>query len=451
MGNVRASSLALLFFFVVLTCYLSYGIARYETTILIPCYIFLFALYSFVFLKEKDVNFWLAGSLIVRISLLFVLPNLSDDFYRFIWDGRLWVTGQHPFAALPADFLNQHIPGLDTSLFEKLNSKEYFTVYPPVAQFFFWLSVEFSPHSVLGSVITIRILIFLAEAGSILLMLRLLDRFQLPRKNVLLYALNPLVILELTGNLHFEAFVIFFLLLSVWLLTAEKIIPASIAFAFAIGVKLVPIIFLPLMLGVLGFRRAVTFYLVTGFTCLLFFIPLYDQQILAGFSKSLNLYFKNFEFNASLYYLVREYGFWKVGYNTIQNTGWKLGVVGSIFITTYALLFKVGKLGSSCQNKMIGDHGLFVGFLFSLLIYLSIATTVHPWYITAIAAFSVFTRFRFGFIWTALIFLTYIGYSQQGFSEELWITAFEYIMVFGYLGYELLWKENEVPAGILPL
>ena len=373
-----------------------------------------------------------------------MLPNLSDDFYRFIWDGRLWTVGQHPFAALPSDFLQQNIPGLDATLFDKLNSKEHFTVYPPVAQLIFWLSVKIAPNSVLGSVIVMRIFIILSEVGSVMIMIRLLERFHLPKKNALIYALNPLVILELTGNLHFEALVIFFLLLSVWFLTAEKLFPGAVAFAFAIGVKLLPAIFLPLMLGFMGFRRAFTFYLITGLTCMFLFMPLYDSQILAGFSESLHLYFNNFEFNASIYYLVREYGFWKVGYNIIQHTGWKLGLISAILIGAYAFPVTASHQKSSFEKKDTVNHEVLSGFLFTLLIYLSFATTVHPWYIIPLAAFSVFTRFRFSVIWTALIFLTYIGYSQNGFSEKLWTTAFEYVIVFGYLGYEFIWREREL-------
>ena len=437
MRNVRVLSLALLFLFVGLTCYISYGVARHESVVLVLCYVALFALYGFISQKEINIDFWLAGSILIRISLLFVLPNLSDDFYRFIWDGRLWSAGEHPFAALPRDFLSQNIPGLDITLFEKLNSKEHFTIYPPLAQFIFWLSVKIFPQSIIGSVMVMRTFVIFSEVGSLAIMIKLLDRFHLPKQNALLYALNPLVILELTGNLHFEAFVIFFLLLCVWMMTYQKMIPAAIAFAFAIGMKLVPIILLPLMLRVLGVQRAFIFYLVTGLSCLLLFIPMYDSQVMAGFLDSLNLYFSNFEFNASIYYLVREYGFWKVGYNTIQNTGWKLGLISAILIGTYSFLFSTGRQESSHGNGKTVYKDLLIGFLFTLLIYLSFATTVHPWYTTTLAAFSVFARFRFGLIWTGLIFLTYIGYTQEGFSENLWITAFEYSMVFGYLGYEL--------------
>ena len=174
------------------------------------------------------------------------------------------------------------------------------------------------------------------------------------------------------------------------------------------------------------------------------FIPMYDLQVLSGFSNSLDLYFKKFEFNASIYYLVREYGFWKVGYNTIQNVGWKLGLVSAIFIAAYAFVFNTDHQRSHRGKVLNIDSSLLNGFLFTLLIYLSFATTVHPWYITTLAAFSVFTGFRFSILWTALIFLTYAGYCQVGFFEKLWITAFEYLIVFGYLGYELIWREREL-------
>ena len=436
MRNVKARSFTLLFLFITIACYVMYILARHESVQLVASFGTLFLLYGWIIQKESNIKFWLTGSVIIRISLLVALPNLSDDFYRFIWDGRLWAAGQHPFAALPVDVLSQNISGLDAPLFEKLNSKEYFTIYPPVAQFIFWLSVYIDPVEIVGSVVVMRLLILVAETGSIILIVKLLDHYKLPRRNVLLYALNPLVILELTGNLHFEAFVIFFLLFSVWLWSSDKIAISAVSFAFAIGVKLLPLILLPLLLGVLGWRKAIVFYSITSLTCIILFIPLYDQRVLEGFSQSLNLYFQKFEFNASLYYLIREYGFWKVGYNTIQTTGWKLGVVSGILILAFSYLQGMSR-GRSGVDK------LSTGFLFVLLIYFSLSTIVHPWYVTSLLAFSVFTHFRFAVLWTALIFLSYGGYSQTGFSENHLITAFEYVAVFGYLGYELLWKEKE--------
>jgi hypothetical protein len=40
------------------------------------------------------------------LLLLFAVPALSDDFYRFVWDGRLLFNGINPYTILPADFIN---------------------------------------------------------------------------------------------------------------------------------------------------------------------------------------------------------------------------------------------------------------------------------------------------------------------------------------------------------
>lgn len=444
MRNLKASSFAVFFLFLAFTFFLVYGVGRSQTLELMVCYGVLFLLYLWIYKRETNVTFWLIGAIIIRLSLLSTWPSLSDDLYRFVWDGRLWVAGIHPFIALPSDLFAQQIPGLDAALYEKLNSKEHFTCYPPLAEFIFWLSVKISPDSVKGSAMAMRALILLAEMGSIWLIVKLLERFNQPPRNALLYALNPLVILELTGNLHYEAFVIFFLLLSVWLLTSGKVIAAAISFSMAIAAKLIPMIFLPVMLAVLGWRKALIFYFVTGLSLLLLFIPMYDEQVLYGFSQSLNLYFQKFEFNASLYYMVREYGFWKVGYNTIQSIGWKLGVVSGLLILAYSLFWGVRKhkhdadraTGSKLPFKL--DREIFNAFIIILLIYLLLATTVHPWYITPLIAFSVITRFRFAVFWSALIFLTYAGYSPEGFEENLSIMVFEYVLVALYLGFEML-------------
>jgi hypothetical protein len=99
----------------------------------------------------------------------------------------------HPFTKLPPEFLSMNLTGIDQSLFDKLNSKNYFTIYPPVAQGIFMLSAKFS-NSIEGSVLAMRVLILLAEAGSIYLLLKIIAVYKLPKGNVLLYALNPLVI-----------------------------------------------------------------------------------------------------------------------------------------------------------------------------------------------------------------------------------------------------------------
>lgn len=431
--------------------FLGYRAERTETTSLLLCYGILFGVYTWVILKshQKEVLFWLAMAIIFRLILLPSVPTLSDDVYRFIWDGRLMASGVHPFAELPGYYIqnNLNLPGVNQALFDKLNSPEYFTIYPPFSQFIFWLSVKLFPSSILGSIVVMRSLILAAEIGSLFLLLLLLRKFNLPEQNVLLYALNPLVIIELSWNLHFEAFVIFFLLLSLYLLAGNRIWKAAISFSVAIGTKLLPLIFLPLLLARIGWRRSIVFYFIAGTCCLVLLTPLWNVEIITGFNESISLYFKKFEFNASLYYLVREYGYWQKGYNIIQTVGWKLGLAAGIFIIILAVapfFMNQSYFHESNKNPLAAAHVLCLPgvMMWSLLIYFLFTTTLHPWYITTLLALSAFTRFRFVVFWTALIFLTYSGYSESGFKENLLITAIEYILVFGYLVYELVWKKE---------
>jgi alpha-1,6-mannosyltransferase len=434
MRRLNAQSVLILSLFCVVEIYLVYGVGRSQTGPLLIAYAILFLLYLWIVRKkDPDVAFWIVAAMIARFVLLTTLPTLSDDFYRFVWDGRLTNAGISPYSSIPSTIVGQGIVGLDQNLFEKMNSQNYYSVYPPAAQFVFWLSVAISPKSVVGSVVIMRLLVILAELGSIILLLQLLDRCALHRRHVLLYALNPLVILELTGNLHFEAFVIFFVLVAVYLLWSARVANAAVAFGLAIGAKLLPLILLPVLLPFLGWRKAILFFLTTGVVCVIVFSPLISLTALENFSSSIGLYHAKFEFNASIYYLVREYGFWKVGYNIIQSAGWKLGLVSGLLIVAYSLSFPFVNIPA----PTIPNARLLKAFIFILLIYLLFATTVHPWYVTPLIAFAVLTTYRFVIAWSALIFITYAGYSQGGYTESTYLVAMEYCVTFGYLGYEV--------------
>ncbi len=428
-----------------LACYhvLAYDIPRHETLPLFTAYGILFLIYLWVINKSTDheITFWLVVSFAFRIVLIFSLPQLSDDFYRFIWDGRLWVAGEHPFAALPEHFLKLGIPGIDQELYNHLNSKEYFTIYPPVSQYVFGAAVKISPHSMLGSVIVMRMFILLAELGTLFLMVKLVKDFNLATKNVLYYALNPLIILELTGNLHFEAIVIFFLLLTGFFLSRKAVTSSAMSIGMAICTKLVPLIFLQTFLARLNTKNLILFFITVAATCLLLFFPFFDEQVFYSLQRSVTLYFNKFEFNASFYYLVREYGYTMYGYNIIQTVGWKLGLTTFLIIMIFVWVrYRQSKREQDPNNH----HRVFQDWMWILLIYFLFTTTLHPWYITTLLALSVFTPYRFPVVWTGLIFLTYAGYTSNAFHEVLWLTALEYILMIGYLIYEVWMRRSSL-------
>lgn len=437
----------------VLYALLGYGIERYETTLLLATYVLVFAIYIWILRQasQEALYFWIYSALLFRLIFLFAIPALSDDFYRFIWDGRLWTAGYHPFAELPTNYLQSEvkIPGINPSLYDHLNSKEYFTIYPPLAQAVFWIAVTLFPSTIMGSVVVMRIFILAAEVVSIMLLKKLLVHYGLKPTNLLLYALNPLVIVELTGNLHFEALVICFLLLAIDLARQSKWVWAGVNLGLSVCAKLVPLIFLPLFLVRLGLKRSLVFYASVLLTCLLLFIPLFSQEVLYAMGQSLGLYFKKFEFNASIYYLVREYGYWTKGYNIIQTAGWKLAVTAGLIILLvswwpFQFFRGIGWKSFVLSGLYTPNYLKNVPSLMMWIwgIYLLFSTTIHPWYIIPMLMLSVFTTFRFVIVWTALVFFTYAGYSATEFHENVFIVLMEYGAVAGYLLYELLWKRK---------
>lgn len=423
----KTSSLLLAALSVLLYAYLAFFVERTDTMALLSSIAVLFCIYLWVVrdCNEEELTFWLAAALAFRCCFLFSIPKLSDDFYRFLWDGHLLNAGYHPFAHVPRYYIEQSlaIKGISSELFNQLNSPDYFTIYPPVNQFIFWISAKLGGDVVWLGTFVMRFIVLLAEVGSIWFIRKILIHHQLPSSNVLLYALNPLVIFELTGNLHFEALMIFFLLASYWFFVRSQVIPSALFFSLAICTKLLPIIFLPLFIARMGWKRVSVLYMFVLLFTLLFFLPLLNWEIITGFRESIGYYFKKFEFNASIYYLVREWGFWKYGYNIIQTVGWKLAIYSAVFIFLF-IGWDAWKFWKTKDGKTI-----WFGYLVLLTLYFLFSTVVHPWYVCSLVAFSAFTSSRYAIVWSALIVITYAGYSVDGHNESLLLVAAEYVLV----------------------
>lgn len=475
--------------------YLGYGVDRKDFWSLFGAFVVAFAGYTALIFRAHDGRLrWLAGlGVALRLGLVFAFPLLSDDVYRFIWDGHLIAAGHNPFVELPAHYLEagNGVPGLTPELFDRLNSPEYYTIYPPVAQGVFTLAVWVSPNSWYGAAVVMKLFLLACELGSLWLLWRLFgarardagEGFQdrlpfsmnngtiavlpseppllsqgprregeaapgeaarrkgagergLPRTNLLFYWLNPLIIVEITGNLHFEGAMVFFLLLAYYLLQRSKLIAGAVAMAAAVASKLLPLMLLPLLIrrfwrGPLrewwtSGKRFYLFSVAFGVSCILFFAPLLlSPGFLEGFRSSLELYQKKFEFNASLYYVARAIGYLQVGWNQIATIGPALAKASAAGILLLALL-----------DKRRDYASLPEGWLWAFVLYLLCATTVHPWYLSVPIVLCCFTRWRFPLVWSFLIMLTYISYVGEPYRENLWLVAGEY----GVVGAFLLWE-----------
>ncbi len=429
--NSSKNHLLFFFFFISLAGYLviGYGIERSNFNWLITVFSVLFLIY-FLSLKWTDntqkVKFAVSAAVIFRISLLFSFPTLSDDFYRFIWDGQLLAHSINPFAHVPAFYIQNGLPPfLSAELFENLNSQTRYTVYPPVHQFIFWLSAIIGGSNILANIAVMKTVIVAFEIGTFWVIAKLLRHFNLPLKYLLVYALNPLVILELSGNLHFEGVMIFFLLASFYLFFKKRFLAASLCFLLAINTKLIPLILLPYLVFSLSWKKSVKLIGIVFAGTVILHIPFFGDGFFIHFGNSLRLWFQSFEFNASIYYIIRWIGFQFTGYNIIQTAAPVLAVTATGLIVFVSWRMR----NASLKN-------LPVVFISVLTIYLLFSTTVHPWYIIPLIAFVPLTGLLFPLAWSAVIPLTYIAYTTPAYNENLWFVALEYTVLFALVMYD---------------
>ena len=441
-----------------LTIFLGYFVQRSDFQTFIAAYALFFGLYVWVvFYQQKHFSalqtrylLWLGIGL--RVLLLFSIPHLSDDYARFLWDGHLTVAGIHPFLHTPAYFIDNQIfpPGISLELFGKLNSPGYFTVYPPVCQAVFALAAWLFPTSELGGVFVMKLFLLGCEMGTLWIMEhRKALTPPIPPKNdglfekfggvggvstfrcSLLYALNPLVILEITGNCHFEGAMIFFLLAGILALQQGKIAKGALWWALATASKMLPIMFLPIVWRWLGWRKGWAFNALFGLACLILFAPI--LVVLPNMLESLGLYFQKFQFNASFYYLVRELGFSKIGWDIGEYSGPALG--GLTLLGILALAWRTRR------NELSESSKLSESLSIALFIYLSLSATIQPWYITVPLALSLFTHWRFMVVWSGVAALSYSHYQGGGMQEHYGLIALEYAVLWGFFLWEL-WRIN---------
>src|SRR5260370_33015758 len=85
----------------------------------------------------------IAFAALFRLSILFTPPLLSDDVYRYVWDGRVQAAGINPYRYVPAD---ERLLGLrDSKIYPKINRRDYApTAYPPGAEAIFLLTTRIS-------------------------------------------------------------------------------------------------------------------------------------------------------------------------------------------------------------------------------------------------------------------------------------------------------------------
>lgn len=335
-----------------------------------------------------------AVAIAARLLVLPSAPSLSEDVYRYLWDGRLVSEGVNPYPRAPDD---PALARFHDDLRGRLNHAEVPTIYPPAAQLLFGAvaRVEPSPLAWKLAMLSLEVPLWIA-LGS------LLRRRGVPAERILIFAWNPLVIIESYAGGHVDLVVAAFLTLTLALAEARRPLSAGCSFALAALTKYTALLLAPFFLR----RREFKLLAAAAAAAALLFLPFAE----AGRSlwTGLAVYLTHWEYNGALYPLAR----------AVAGSGnaARLLLAGVLLVATVAISFRARSA---------------VGALVALwTAYLLVSPTVFPWYLVPLIALLPVVPDAGLLVFSGLIALSYLPlpvYQATGvWGLPGWIPAVEY-------------------------
>ena len=224
----------------------------------------------------------LAFAALFRLWPLLEGPRLSDDLYRYVWDGRVQAAGINPYRYIPAEEPLKHLR--DEAIYQKINRRDYApTIYPPLAQVIFLATTRVSE-----SVTWMKLTMVAFEAAAVWAVVLLLASFGLPRQRVLHFAWHPLAVWEIAGSGHLDALMICFVCLALVARRGDRDGLAGALLACAALIKFFPVVLAPALYRRRGWRMPAAFaatfalayvpYLSVGLRRVVGFLPDYTNE-----------------------------------------------------------------------------------------------------------------------------------------------------------------------------
>lgn len=348
---------------------------------------------------------------VLRLLFLFRAPELSDDIYRYLWDGLQTITGFNPYSLAPSH-IDLHGEAA-ASLLRHINHPDFVTIYPPFAQLIFASGAALT-HSLTG----VKATLVMFDLGTCFMIIKILSSMKLPVWRASLYAWHPLPVLEIAGSGHVDGAGILFLFITVYILflrgkkdNTEMHIKASIplfferpvsqlfaglAFAAAVSVKLIPLIYLPVLLIAITGSGSVLF--VTGFLSGLALLIVPFLPDLYNMTVTLGIYLHNWEFSNFAFRTLRD----------LLSSG-----SAARMVLLLTLSFAIGLLSMYFLLKKKVDSGKNIFPLFIKTIYgitfsfLLLTPTLHPWYALYLSCLFPFAAGGAGLVLSWTVFLSY--------------------------------------------
>lgn len=387
-------------------------------------------------LENRNLIIFWVYTISIRFLVLFIPIGLSDDVYRYVWDGHIQHNGINPYLFSP-----DHV-SLDpyrTNWSSNINNPHINSPYPPFAQILFFIITSFTSDIGL-SIILIRIMIVGFDLGTIIIVKMILKHFSLPQRRIVIYAWSPLVIFEFAGNGHIDSIAVFFSLLALYFILAKvnpryKIIsPISLSIAFMS--KVYPIILLPYLVTKWNLKEFFTFL----FTTIILVLPFTNNGINPFYPKGQQSFVRYFNFNESVFRIYENY----LGtyFNDPEKIARNHYIILMIIVSglLYAQYISLSRIAN--QTKI--NINIFSSFRYILLIALLLSPDVQPWYVIWMLPLAVifYDWVIIAFSMSVLIsYQIYPEYDRTGiWHENTIILTLEYLVVYLLLLYLICFR-----------
>jgi len=355
--------------------------------------------------RTKSAAVWLGTAVIIVAALAFraillpVTPILSDDIYRYLWDGRVQLAGINPYAYAPND---PALQGLRNELWSSTNFSQLRTIYPPVTQQAFLLGAWLSP-TLMGQ----KLVFVGAELIVVACLVALLRLRNLSPLWVAAYAWHPLVILEIAGSGHNDTVGLAWLWagLLAWQLKHPAL--AAVGWAGALLSKYTTVILAPWW----WFRRTARRWLIL-FGALAALPIACCPPIVTALFESLSAMATRFESNSSVYLLVA---------TAVRHPALARLLVAGLWL---ALVIWLARRQDDPLRFLLG----------ALAAAALLSPVLHPWYLVWVVPCFCFWRPTALVALTGLVVLAYTvwpGYLAGGpWVVPTWARLAEYVPVF---------------------
>ncbi len=225
------------------TVEIDHFVIGFDKTSLVSVLVYLLAV---LIVRTQPVNRWTMGIVIGFSIPMFAAtyladPYLSSDIYRYVWDGMVQHHFINPYRYVPGNPVLTFLRAPNQDVFDNINRRDYApTIYPPVAQIFYWLATYFAP-----SVAAMKLLMLAFLALTAWVLARILRRLGRSVTDLLILLWCPLLVWEIGCAGHVDAIVCGLVSLALLFRLRRQPALCGLFLGMAVMTKFYPLLLLP--------------------------------------------------------------------------------------------------------------------------------------------------------------------------------------------------------------